>query len=157
ARLPTLRHEDVDGLPAVLRLREHIAEGDVGQMISIIIDVDAVDCVGMECVSVGIRVQDDNGSAVGPGRLKRVQVAEIKPFIAQRRAETESGEMVRHLPFSLRTANLKGPGCHKMVNLSCNFRSAPSLLRHNLLQPCPPSVPRPSPTPPTRPWGGPSP
>ena len=90
----TLRHEDVDGLPAVLRIREQIAEGDVGQVVTIGVDVDAVDRVGMQRVRVEIRIQDDDGSVVGGRRLKYIQIAEIKPWIAQRRAETESSEVV---------------------------------------------------------------
>src|SRR5262245_2961797 len=96
ARLRALRQEDVEGLPAVLRLREHIAECDIRQVIAVGIDVDAIDRVGMKRVGIGICIEDDDGSVLVGGRLECVQVAEIEPLIAQRRAETESSEMVRH-------------------------------------------------------------
>ena len=94
ARLRPLRHEYVNGLPAVLRLREHIAERDVRQVIAIVIDVEAIDCVGMECVRIGICIEDDHGSILVSGRLECVQIAEVESLIAQRRAKTESSEMV---------------------------------------------------------------
>ena len=96
ARIRALRQEYVDGLPAVLRRREHIAERDVGKAIAVGIDVDAVDCVGMQRVRIGICIENDRGPAAVGGRLERVQVAEVEPLIAQRRAEAQSGEMVRH-------------------------------------------------------------
>src|SRR5438045_7242919 len=58
ARLRAPRHEYVNGLPAVLRRREHIAECDVRQVVAIIIDVEAIDCVGMQCVRVGNGIAD---------------------------------------------------------------------------------------------------
>src|SRR5215472_6846636 len=54
ARLRALCQEHVNGLPAVLRLGEHIAERHVSQVITVGIDVEAIDCVGMKCVRVGI-------------------------------------------------------------------------------------------------------
>jgi hypothetical protein len=81
-------------LHAVLRLRKHIAERDVRQVIAVVIDVDSIDGVGMERIRIGIRVENDHGSVVVSGRLKCVQVTEIKSLIAQRRAKTESSEMV---------------------------------------------------------------
>src|SRR5262247_1558788 len=94
ARLRARRYEYANGLPAVLRLREHIAERDVRQIIAVGIDVEAIDCVGMKCVRVGICIEDDHGSALVSGRLECVQVTEVESLIAERRAETESGEMV---------------------------------------------------------------
>src|SRR5271165_2241792 len=44
ARVRALRHEYVDGLAAVLRFGEHIAERDVRQVIAVVIDVEAIDC-----------------------------------------------------------------------------------------------------------------
>jgi hypothetical protein len=61
---------------------------------SVVIDVKAIDCVGMKCVRVGIRVEDDRGSVLVNGRLECVQVAEVQSLIAQRWAETESSEVV---------------------------------------------------------------
>src|SRR5262249_1224757 len=86
--------EYVNGLPAVLRLREHIAERDVCQVIAVGIDVDAIDCVGMKRVRVRVCIEDDHGSVLVSGRLECVQVAEVESLIAKRRAKTESGAMV---------------------------------------------------------------
>src|SRR6516165_9739712 len=66
ARLRARRYEYVNGLPAVLRLRKHIAERDVGQVIAVGIDVEAIDCVGMKCVRVGICIEDDHGAVDRP-------------------------------------------------------------------------------------------
>jgi len=44
--------------------------------------------------SIGICIEDDHGSVVVSGRLECVEVAQIESLIAQRRAETESSEMV---------------------------------------------------------------
>src|SRR5262245_61268852 len=94
ARLRARRREYANDLPVVLRLREHIVERDVRQIIAVGIDVEAIDCVGMKCVRVGICIEDDHGSALVSGRLECVQVTEVESLIAERRAETESGEMV---------------------------------------------------------------
>ncbi len=88
ARLLALRHEYVDGLLAVLRLREHIAERDVRQVIAVVIDVEAIDCVGMKCVRIGICIEDDHGSVLVSGRLECVQVAEVESLIAQGKTGT---------------------------------------------------------------------
>jgi hypothetical protein len=99
-------HEDADSLLAVLRLREHVAERDVGQAVAVVVDVEAVDGVGMERVGLGIGIEDDHGPRGIRGRLERVEVAKVKSLVAERRAETESGEMVRHglLPFEIKSA-----------------------------------------------------
>src|SRR6516164_4634002 len=94
ARLRARRREYANGLPAVLRLRKHIAERDVRQVIAVVIDVQAIDCVGMKCVRVGVCIEDDHGSVLVSGRLECVQVAEVESLIAKRWTETESGEMV---------------------------------------------------------------
>ena len=96
ARVRARCQEYVDGLAAVLRLGEYIAERDVGQVIAVSIDVDAIDRVGMKRIRIGICIEDDRGSVLIGGRLECVQVAEVEPLIAQRWAETESSEMVRH-------------------------------------------------------------
>ena len=96
ARLRALRQEYAKGLAAVLRLREHITERDVGQIIAVGVDVDAINGVGMQCVRIGIYIEDDHGSVLVGGRLERIQVAEVESLITQGWAETESGEMVRH-------------------------------------------------------------
>src|SRR6266576_252085 len=77
----------------VLRLRIYIAERDVGQIIAVVIDVEAIDCVGMKCVGIGICIEDDHGFVLVGGRLECVQVAEVESLIAEWRAKTESGEM----------------------------------------------------------------
>ena len=50
----------------------------------------------MERVGVRIRIEDDYGPRRVGGRLERVEVAEIESLVPERRAEAESGEMVRH-------------------------------------------------------------
>ena len=94
ARLQARRHEYVNGLPPVLRLREHIAKRDVREVIAVVINVEAIDCVGMKCVRIWICIEDDHGSVLVSGRLERVQVAKVEPLIAERRAEAQSSEMV---------------------------------------------------------------
>src|SRR5262249_19797371 len=94
ARLRARRREYANGLPAVLRLREHIAERDVRQIIAVVIDIQAINCVGMKCIHFGICIEDDHGSVLVSGRLECVQVAEVESLIAKRRTQTESGEMV---------------------------------------------------------------
>src|SRR5215475_2934880 len=42
ARLRARRYEYAEGLPAVLRIREHIADCDIGQVIAVGVDVDAI-------------------------------------------------------------------------------------------------------------------
>src|SRR5262249_20675295 len=94
ARLRARCHEYVDGLPAALRLGEHIAERNVGQVIAVGIYVDAIDCVGMKRIRIGICIEDDRSSVLVGARLEGIKVAQVEPLIAQRRAETESSEMV---------------------------------------------------------------
>jgi hypothetical protein len=69
-------------------------ERDVRQVIAIVIDVEAIDCVGMECVRIEVCIEDDHRSIVVRGRLECVQIAQVEAWIAQRRAETEPSEMV---------------------------------------------------------------
>src|SRR5436309_4715619 len=101
ARLRACRHEYVEGLPAVLWLREYVAECDVRQVIAVGIDVEAIDCVRMKRVRIGICIEDDHGSVLVSGRLECVEVAKIESLIAKRRAETQSSEMARHWPLLL--------------------------------------------------------
>src|SRR5262249_15720741 len=102
ARFRPFRHEDVKGLPAGLRLRKYIAERNVGQVVTVGGDIDAIDRVGMKGVSFGVRVEDDDGPVVVGGRLEYVEIAEVKSLITKRRAKTESSEMVRHLTSPLK-------------------------------------------------------
>src|SRR5208337_3545432 len=131
-RLRALRREYADGLPAVLRLREHIAERDVRQVIAVFVDVDAIDCIGMKRVRVGICVQDDDGPGPVSGRLECVQVTEVESLIAERRAETETGEVVRHCTL-LPNGSPAGTGARSNI---------PSILRENAgrLRPPPPGT-----------------
>src|SRR5213080_1750468 len=108
ARLRACRHEYVDGLPAVLWLREYVAECDVRQVIAVGIDVEAIDCVRMKRVRIGICIEDDHGSVLVSGRLECVEVAEVESLIAQRGAETQSSEMVRHWPLLLNQISILG-------------------------------------------------
>src|SRR6478736_8259598 len=89
-------HEDADSLLAVLRLREHVAERDVGQAVAVVVDVEAVNGVGMQRVGGRICIEDDHGSRRIRGRQECVEVAEVESLVAERRAETEAGEMIRH-------------------------------------------------------------
>ena len=88
------RHMHAERLPAVLGLRERVGERDIGEVVPVGVDVDAVDRVRMERVRVRVRVEDDGGPVSVAGRLERVEIAKIEPLIAERRPETESSEMV---------------------------------------------------------------
>ena len=94
ARLRALRHEYAEVCLPFCGFENTIAERDIGQVIAVVIDVDAIDGVGMKRVRIGIRVEDDRGPVLVGGRLECVQVAKVEPLIAQRRPETESSEMV---------------------------------------------------------------
>ena len=50
---------DAECLAAVLRLREHIGEGEVGEVVAVGVDIDTVDRVWMERVRIGVCVEDD--------------------------------------------------------------------------------------------------
>ena len=91
-------HEDADRLLAVLWLREHVAERDVRQAVAVVVDVEAVDGIGMEGVGSRVCIENDHSPRRISGRLECVEVAEVESLIPERRAETESGEMVRHFP-----------------------------------------------------------
>jgi Berberine and berberine like len=69
-----LRHEDVYGLFAVLWRREDVADRDVRQAISVVVDVEAVDGVGMERVRGRISIEDQHGPRPIRGRLEGVEV-----------------------------------------------------------------------------------
>ena len=91
-------HVDRRSLPAVLGLAEHHAEGDVGVGVSIVVDVDAVDGVGMkrwryaECVGV----EDQHCPRRVRRRLKGEEVGEVEARIFGGRSEPQTGEVVRH-------------------------------------------------------------
>jgi hypothetical protein len=96
AGLRALCQVDAVGLLPVPRRREHIADRDVRQVIAVVIDVEAVDRVGMERVGVRIGIEDDHGPRRVRRRLERVEVAEIEPLVSERRTETEPSKVVRH-------------------------------------------------------------
>src|SRR5262249_46145794 len=59
---------------------------------------------------IWIRIEDDHSSVLVRRRLECIQVAKIKALITQRRAETESSEMVRHCPLLLINFDIWLPG-----------------------------------------------
>src|ERR1700687_5215500 len=105
AGLRTLCDKNVYSLLAILRRRENVAERDVGQAISVIVDIEAVDGVGMERVGSRICVEDDHGPRRVRRRLERVEVAEVESLVAERRTEIEAGKMVRHFLSPLKIEN----------------------------------------------------
>jgi len=70
-----------------LRLRKHAAKRDVRQQITVVVDVEPVDGVGMKRVSIWICIEDDHGSRPVGGRLERVEIAQVESLVAERRAE----------------------------------------------------------------------
>ena len=90
------RHEDVDRLPAVLRLGEHVAERDVVQQVPVVVDGEPVDRVGMKRIGVRVRVEDQHRAVGVGGGLECVKVAEVESLVAQGRPEAEAGEVVGH-------------------------------------------------------------
>jgi len=91
-----LCQEHAHGLTAVLRLRVDEAEGEVRQAVPVAVDVEAIDRIGMERVRGRIGVQDQYCPRWIRRRLEGIEVAEVEPLVAERRAKTKSGEMVRH-------------------------------------------------------------
>ena len=88
---------DVDGLPAILRGGEDVAERDVVLQVAVVVDGEPVDGVGVKCVGVRIRVEDQNRARGIGRRLERIQIAQIESLIAERWAETQTGEVVGHI------------------------------------------------------------
>ena len=91
----------VESLLAVLWFRKHVAKRDVRQQITVVVDVEPVNGVGMERVGIWICVEDDHGSRRVGGRLKRIEIAQVESLVAERWTEAESSKMIRHdfLPF----------------------------------------------------------
>jgi hypothetical protein len=83
-------------LDTILQRGEHVTDRDVRQAISVVVDIEAVDCVGMERVGRRICIEDDHGPCPVSGRLERVEVAEVESLVPERRTEIESSKMVRH-------------------------------------------------------------
>src|SRR5882672_6986898 len=96
AGLRSLCDKNVYSLLAVLWRRKNVTERDVGQAIAVVVDVEAVNGVGMERVGSRICIEDDHGPCRVGGRLERVEVAEVKSLVAERRSKIESGKMIRH-------------------------------------------------------------
>ena len=97
ARFGALCQKHAEGLLAVLRLRKHVADRDVRQVVAIGVDVEAVDGVGMERVGIRVCIEDDRSPRRILRRLERVEVAKVESLIAERGAETESSKMIRHI------------------------------------------------------------
>ena len=89
-----VREKDVDGLPSVLRGGEDVAERDVVLQVAVVVDGEPVDGVGVQCVGVRIRVEDQNRARGIGRRLERVQIAQIESLIAEWWAEAQAGEVV---------------------------------------------------------------
>src|SRR5882757_10269012 len=105
AGLRALCDKNVYSLLAVLWRRKNVAERDVGQANAVVVDVQAVDGVGMERVGSRICIEDDHGPGRVGGRLERVEVAEVESLVAERRSKIESGKMIRHLMSPLKIEN----------------------------------------------------
>src|SRR5262245_12975989 len=99
ARLRALGQKHVESLLSVLRRRKNVAERDVRQQITVGVDVEPIDGVGMERVGIWICVEDDHDSGRVGGRLERVEIAQVESLVAERRTEAKSSKMIRH--FSL--------------------------------------------------------
>ena len=89
ARFRAFCQKDVESLLAVLRLRKNVTERDVRQQITVGVDVEAVNGVGMERVGIWICVEDDDGFRRVAGRLKGIKIAQVESLVAERRTEAE--------------------------------------------------------------------
>ena len=96
ARFRTFCHKDVYGLLTVLRGREYVADRDIRQAISVVVNVEAVDGVGVERVGGRICVENNHGPRRINRRLKCVEVAEVESLVPQRWTKIEPSKMVRH-------------------------------------------------------------
>jgi hypothetical protein len=91
-------HVDSRSLPAVLGLAEHHADCDVGDSVPVVVDVDAVDGVGVkrwrypECVDV----EDQHCPRRVRGRLEGKEVGDVQARIFGWRSEPQPGEVIRH-------------------------------------------------------------
>ena len=57
----------------------------------------------MERVGIRICIEDEHSPRRIRRCLERIEVAQVEPLVAERRAETESSEMVRHFVFLLKS------------------------------------------------------
>ena len=94
------RQVDVDGLLAIARFGEDVAESDVVQQISVIVDRHAVDRIGVQGIGQRVGIEDDDRPRRVGRRDERVQVAEIQTLVAQRGPEAQPGEVVGHAPIA---------------------------------------------------------
>jgi hypothetical protein len=53
----------------------------------------------MKRVGIGIGIENDHGSRRVGGRLECLEIAQVEPLVAERRAEAQAGKMIRHLVF----------------------------------------------------------
>ena len=67
------------------------------EQIAVVVDREAVDRVRVQRVGVRIGVEDEDRPRGRQAALEGVQVAEIESLVAERRAEAETGEVVRHV------------------------------------------------------------
>ena len=86
------------GLPAVVELGEREAERHVGERVAVVVDVEAVDRVGVEPVALreGVRVHDQHGPVGVIGRGEHEEVGEIQAGVVAGGLEVGGTEVVRH-------------------------------------------------------------
>src|SRR5262249_32548906 len=90
------RQEHVESLLATARRRKHVAKCDVRQQITVVVDIEPVDGIRMERVSIWICIEDDHGSRRVGGRQECVEIAQVESLVAKRRPEAQAGKVVRH-------------------------------------------------------------
>jgi hypothetical protein len=85
-------------LPTVLGLAEHHAEGDVGVGVPVVVDVDAVDGIGMKRRRDPERVgvENQHGARRVGRRLEGEEIGEVEARIFGGWSEPKAGEVIRH-------------------------------------------------------------
>src|SRR3982751_2855106 len=78
ARFRAFGDKDGYSLLAVLRRRKHIAERDIGQAVSVIVDIEAVDGVRVERVRGRVCIEDQHGPRRIRGSLEGIEIADIQ-------------------------------------------------------------------------------
>lgn len=105
---------------------EDPADGAVGQVIAVVVDVQAVYGVGVHGICVGIGVEDENGPARIAGCPEGVQVAQIEALVAEWWPKAEAGEVVGHVwPFLCLLAGIPpehGTADPRLVRFTCARR-----------------------------------
>src|SRR5262249_39915060 len=90
------RQEHVESLLATARRRKHVAKCDVRPQITVVVDVEPVDGIRMERVSIWICIEDDYGSRRVGRRQECVEIAQVESLVAKRRPEAQASKVVRH-------------------------------------------------------------